>query len=322
MTRQNRRSPSSIYRRRRGWNAYQVLFLVMFWIVFAGGPALAFETQIREEARYIAGKIAERGKTAVAVVDFTDLDGAVTHLGRFMAEELSVALAGASRSFRVVDRSHIRSLLQEHKLAASGLIDEKTARELGRIAGVDTLITATLTPLGDTIRLSIKVLDSENAQVLASSSCGIPKTQAVDLLLQRGVAGPSGGGGPAIAPNSARIADRGQLRFTLQGCARSSDLVTCHFLLTNRGSDANIDLLLRDTRLFDSHGNEVYSSLVSLGSTRHAFRSLRLSAVLVRDVPMRGSAEFEGLPPETRRLTLVEFGFDDFTIQFKDVPIS
>ena len=113
MTRQNRRSPSSIHRRRRGWNAYQVLALVMFWIVLAGGPALAFETQIREEARYIAGKIAERGKTAVAVVDFTDLDGAVTHLGRFMAEELSVALAGASRSFRVVDRSHIRSLLQE-----------------------------------------------------------------------------------------------------------------------------------------------------------------------------------------------------------------
>ena len=149
-------------------------------------PLSAYEAQIRTESRYLAGQIAEKGKTAAAVIDFTDLDGAVTHLGRFMAVELSVALAGDARSFRVVDRTHIRSLLKEHKLSSSGLIDPETARELGRIAGVDTLLTGTITPLGDSVRLSIKVLDSETAQVIASSSCNVAKTQAIDSLLRRG----------------------------------------------------------------------------------------------------------------------------------------
>ncbi len=39
----------------------------------------------------------------VAVVDFTDLRGNVTELGRFLAEELSVSLVSSSARVRVID---------------------------------------------------------------------------------------------------------------------------------------------------------------------------------------------------------------------------
>jgi TolB-like protein len=300
-----------------------ILLVASLFASLAASPLGAYENQLRDEARYLGGKVAERGKAAVAVIDFTDLDGAVTHLGRFMAEELAVAMATHARSFRVVDRNHIRSLLKEHKLAGDGLIDPATARELGRIAGVDALITATITPLGDSVRLSIKVLDSETAQVIASSSCNIAKTQAIDTLLRRGVASSAGGGlsaGSSITsvPSSQKI-ERDGILFELQSCLRSNETVTCHLVITNKAADRKLYFRQRSTRLFDPFGNERYASKVFLGS---ATSDWGVDRTIVRGVPINSGAIFEGISLETRRLTLVEFGFPGTKVQYKDVPIS
>lgn len=291
--------------------------------ILVAGPSAGYETQLKNEARYLGGKIAERGKTLVAVIDFTDLDGAVTHLGRAMAEELSVALANGARSFRVIDRTHIRSLLKEHKLAASGFIDPSTARELGRIAGVDTLLTGTITPLGDSVRLSIKVLDSETAQVIASSSCEVAKTQAVESLLRRGVAAadPRRAGfhsGAGSGP-SAQTVERNGILFALQGCQRSGEKVICHLTLLNQTADRKIFFSAKATRVFDHSGNEHYSSRIQFGSARDTYGIWRN---LVRGVRISAHADFEGPAPELRRLALVEFAIAGEAIQFKDVPIS
>lgn len=138
----------------------------------------------------MAEKIAATGKKTIAVVDFTDLQGNVTELGRFLAEEFSVALAGTSNGFEVVDRTHLKSILAEHKLSATGLIDPQTARKLGQIAGVDAIITGTITPFGDSIRISVKVLDTATAKVISASTGNIAKTKAIEELLARGVESP------------------------------------------------------------------------------------------------------------------------------------
>src|SRR3972149_274973 len=136
--------------------------------LFYSKHIIAYEQEINSLSTPMAEKIAAAGKKTLAVVDFTDLQGSVTELGRFLAEELSVSLSGASKGFDVVDRTHLKSLLAEHKLSSTGLIDPKTARELGKIAGVDALVTGTITPFGDSIRLSIKVLDMETAKVISA----------------------------------------------------------------------------------------------------------------------------------------------------------
>src|SRR5258708_33459735 len=99
-------------------------------------------------AASLADEIAAGGKHQLAVVDFTDLQGNVTELGRFIAEEISLGLVTSKKQLSVVDRTHLRALLQEHKLASSGIIDPATARKLGEIAGVDALVAGTITPLG------------------------------------------------------------------------------------------------------------------------------------------------------------------------------
>jgi len=135
----------------------------------------------------LTDRIAQVGKKRIAVVDFTDLQGNVTELGRFLAEEFSVALVGAGKGFEIIDRVHLKSILAEHKLALTGVIDPKTARQLGRIAGVDALLTGSVTPFGDNIRVSVKVLDTETAMIIAASSGSIARTAAINELLARGI---------------------------------------------------------------------------------------------------------------------------------------
>ncbi len=155
----------------------------------------AYEKEIKALSSALAESIVTSGKKSVAVVDFTDLQGNVTELGRFLAEEFSASLSEFGRGFDVVDRTHLKSLLKEHQLALTGLIDPKTARKLGEIAGVQGLITGTLTPFGDSIRLSVKVLDTATAKVIGSSRGDIAKTKAIEELLAKGIDVP-----PAISP--------------------------------------------------------------------------------------------------------------------------
>ena len=213
--------------RNKSLTAFFCILLVAFSVIFPK-LTLAYEQEISNLSSAIAWKASAAGKKTIAVVDFTDLQGNVTELGRFLAEELSVSLSSASKGFDVVDRTHLKSLLAEHKLSSTGLIDPKTARELGKIAGVDALVTGTITPFGDSIRLSIKVLDTETAKVIGASTANIAKTKAIEELLTRGieVAPSTSPQAPATgrisSPNSQKAKKVGDLMVTMKDVVVSS----------------------------------------------------------------------------------------------------
>jgi TolB-like protein len=145
--------------------------------------SIAYEKEINNLSASMAEQIAQTEKKNIAVVDFTDLQGNVTELGRFIAEEFSVSLAGAGKGFEVVDRTHLKSIIAEHKLSAKGIMDPNTSRQLGKIAGIGALITGTITPLGDSVRISVKVLDTETAKIITAKRGSIAKTKAIEELL-------------------------------------------------------------------------------------------------------------------------------------------
>src|SRR5579864_936753 len=145
-------------------------------------PLSPYEDEINSLTARLVDYIAKSGKKTVAVVDFTTLNGDVIELGRFLAEEFSVSLTQKANGFDVIDRTYLKAILQEHKLAASGIIDPLTARRLGQIAGVEAIVTGSITPLGDSVRLSVKVLDTGTAKVIGATTGDIPKTKAVEEL--------------------------------------------------------------------------------------------------------------------------------------------
>jgi hypothetical protein len=85
-----------------------ILFLALCWLV--ADASHGYEKQVLEVAQVVAAGLDPASAQTVAVSDFTDLQGNVTELGRFLAEELSVALASPG-TLEVIDRGHLRVLL-------------------------------------------------------------------------------------------------------------------------------------------------------------------------------------------------------------------
>ncbi|MCI5157244.1 MAG: hypothetical protein D3906_02195 [Candidatus Electrothrix sp. AUS1_2] len=171
---------------RQRMSFFQMSLAVILSLIAAS--SFAYEKEINTLSAAMAEKIAKAERTSVAVVDFTDLEGNVTRLGRFIAEEFSSALAGAGKGFKVIDRTHLNSIIKEKKLSATGLIDPATARKLGEIIGVQALITGTLTPFGENVRVAVKVLDTATAEVIDAARGNIAKTQGIEELLGKGIA--------------------------------------------------------------------------------------------------------------------------------------
>jgi curli biogenesis system outer membrane secretion channel CsgG len=191
------------------------------------------DVQLKPVVDKIVAGCSTAGAKRITVADFTDLQGQVTELGRFVAEELGGSLVEASPPFGVVDRANLRMIMAEHKLSMSGLVNPDTAKKLGQIAGVDGIVTGTITPLGDTVRLAVKVVSTETATVMASGRTELAKTKALEDLLGRGVQGAgtagSGGAGSPSSPATAQppgaqptqaVFENNQLRLTVRSLKR------------------------------------------------------------------------------------------------------
>jgi len=162
------------------------LAVLLMVIIFASlGPQAAkaqdYQREIDRIAEEVAASVQKSGLKNIAVVDFTDLQGNVQEIGRFMAEELTTSLVLGERSFKTIDRANLRNILSEQKLTMTGLVNPENAKKL-KISGVDGLVTGTLTPFGESIRLTIKVISVETAQIVGAARGVVPKTSSMESL--------------------------------------------------------------------------------------------------------------------------------------------
>lgn len=166
----------------------RILF-VLFMVAIISPAILAFsyEREISNLSSILIADIMKTEKKTVAVVDFTDLQGHVNELGRFIAEEISGNLTSQAKGFDVLDRNHIKRIMEEQKLSLSGLMDPRAMKKIGKLAGTDIIITGTITPFGDSIRVACKAIDTETGKVTGSARGNIAKTATIADLLKLGV---------------------------------------------------------------------------------------------------------------------------------------
>ncbi|MCP4353785.1 MAG: hypothetical protein GY795_50705 [Desulfobacterales bacterium] len=299
----------------------QLIFLATAFYMVAVCNSSAYETEIKKLSETMADKIAAAKKAKVAVVDFTNLQGDVTELGRFIAEEFSVALSGAGKGFKVVNRTHLKSIVKENKLSVTGLIDPDTARKLGKIAGVDALITGTLTPFGDSVRISVQILDATTAEVIDANSGNIAKTEAVIVLLATSVtlASPASSKGESGKP--LQTVEAGGFIFQLMSCKLLNKTIKFSFVITNPDKDKNLGMYgNRESVLFDTEGNEYGAEKVQIANSQKD--NDWLEKRLISGIPTKSSISFGGIPPKIKGIALLEVNCYKFKVQFRNVPLS
>ena len=308
------------------------LFFVTILILLSTA-LFSFEKEIKAMSSTLADCIVAAGNKTIAVVDFTDLQGNVTELGRFFAEEFSGTLASSGKGFKIIDRTHLKTILVEHKLSTTGIIDPQTARKLGQIAGVDSLIAGTITPFGDTIRLSIKVLETNTAMVIGAASGDIAKTKAIEELLGRGIGesnqasntkNSSAGSGiqPRVIKPMLKVESNGFV-FDLLSCRMSGTTIICDFKITNIGKDQKLSIAADSrSRIIDENGAEVPCINVQFGNNAG---SNWIGTNLATDIPIKARLKFDKIDPDINQISLLEIyceSSSSFSIQFRNLLIA
>ncbi len=118
----------------------------------------------------------------VLILDFTDLNGIITHFGRYLSERTYVKLS-QSNAFNIVDRNNIELILKEQSLQQSGVIDEESIAELGDLVGANIFIKGVLTEFKDYVDVEISIIDISKGTIIGGDNYQINKTQEVSELI-------------------------------------------------------------------------------------------------------------------------------------------
>lgn len=165
----------------------RMVFLTCFTIVTQVGPVLAedaIESALSSVAQRLATQMSAAEVRKLAVVEFSDLAGYESALGLFVAEELTTQLFEANPGgFDIVERQQLQKVLKEQKLSASSLFDAETIEELGRILGIEALVTGSIADLGESIKINARSISVETAKVFAAASARCAKDGVVEQLL-------------------------------------------------------------------------------------------------------------------------------------------
>ncbi len=117
-------------------------------------------------------------KARVAVLDFEGVEDALVISNAVRSELVK------SDKYQIISRSDIAKIIQEQQFQLSGMVDEETSVELGRILGAQHLVTGSVTKVGISYFLNVKMVNIESGEISASESV---KAMSINSLSKNGV---------------------------------------------------------------------------------------------------------------------------------------
>ena len=290
----------------------QFLLATIFvcWYV-SSAHAQNLDQRTGELSQQIAKNMETGQKRRIAVLEFTDLQGQITNFGRYLSEELITRLYDSSK-FKVVERQLLNKVIAEQKLSLTGVVDPASARKLGSVLGVDAIVSGTIADRGDSLKINARLIDSETGEVFSAAATEISKDKEVMALLG---AGASESNSPDVNParGATHEATSEDFTFTLLGCRRSGQNITCEFSIKNNAAEDRGFILYGSasngsSRLIDSSGNEIYPSSYRLGGTK-TDRRISLTLTLVPQVSTNASLSFIDLNGGVHTIKLLRIAF-------------
>jgi uncharacterized caspase-like protein/TolB-like protein len=123
---------------------------------------------------------AQQDKLSVAVIEFeVKGDLGIKDAGVIIAEWMISAI-GKTQQFHLRERALLKKVLEEQQLELSGAVDEKsTFAEVGKIYGVEGIITGSVLKWGDVISVTARLIDTRTGTILKTADI---KTNDVNVI--------------------------------------------------------------------------------------------------------------------------------------------
>lgn len=219
-------------------------FLITSAFLFLAVPAFPHQTLVdgvRDLATQISATAAKQSKQKIAVLPFHELDGQSTVLGTYVAEDLVTNLVQLG-NFSVVERQLLHKVLGELKIEQTGAIDPATAKQVGKLAGVDSIITGSITDLATFIAVNCRLIDTSTGEVFGAAKVTFAKDSDVTKLMTTVLTSEgTTSAGPSYSPvRPVAAKDIGMLRVELKSVHLLQGGLRWTFQFTNRDSQQSL----------------------------------------------------------------------------------
>ncbi|MCX7021255.1 MAG: hypothetical protein NTW26_03070, partial [bacterium] len=145
---------------------------------------------------------------AIAIIDLE---------AKLCAKDLADAVSDILRTevidsgrFRVIERAQLAEVIKEHAFQLSGMVDESTIAEFGKLVGADYVALGSVSVLGGTYTVTLRFIDVETAEAVlgktesTNSQSGLPDVcrRLAAALTGLPYSGTSGDDGSSTATSS------------------------------------------------------------------------------------------------------------------------
>lgn len=300
--------------------------------------------QMTELGQQVSAKAVSKQKTSVAVIDFADLNGNISDAGRFLAEELVMRLYETGK-IKVIERQRTSRFIREQKINLLDGIDVALAKQIGKGLGVDAVVSGTVTDLGKTLRLNIRIVSTDTGEVVAVVASEINQDESLTRLLSQGTTSQAPSGPTPLTDNivgnkpSDQKLVANEFAFELSSCRRTGNNLSCSFTVTNLAAiDRDLSLYIggngdQKARAIDDLGNEYLPLEGHIGTKKackDCYCGCSVDFKLVPRIGTRGTIVFETLASNATSLKLIRFvcnvrsegRSEEFNVDFRDVAIA
>lgn len=129
-------------------------------------------------------------KKTIAIKDFQVIRGRDKNIAVYIQENMTTALVNSGQ-FNVVERFKLESVLNELKLAQTGVMDTGQAKEVGRLIGADLILTGTLAQMGKDWNANLRLINTETGLIIAAINQTGPLNELMETAYRErgGIAG-------------------------------------------------------------------------------------------------------------------------------------
>lgn len=128
--------------------------------VCAAGGFKAMAKELSRTAR-------EAGIQRVAILPFVPVDGGGAKDGWSISEKLMTQVVRVGK-VQAVERSLLRELLGEHRLAQAGVVDPRTIKAIGKVYSVEAIVTGSFATVGGKAAVNARLVHVETGAILAA----------------------------------------------------------------------------------------------------------------------------------------------------------
>jgi TolB-like protein len=170
---------------------YSLFILFLFFAGWLPAQQLSLDTVIERSAQSVEEAL--RQGTKAAVLNFASTSEAFSD---YVIEELTGKLV-LGKKVTIVDRRNMALITQELNLQLSGDVSDESAQAIGKMLGAQSIVSGSLTNMGNFYRFRVKVISVETAAIQTQISLDMKNDAQVAFLfggsLQNSASTTSGG---------------------------------------------------------------------------------------------------------------------------------